>query len=60
METAEVPTLEGITSRMVPTARLNTHVLGCGPEDGTPVVFLHGNFSAATYWEETMLALPAG
>jgi pimeloyl-ACP methyl ester carboxylesterase len=54
-----VPTLEGITSTMIQTSRLNTHVLTCGPEDGTPVVFLHGNFSAATYWEETMLALPA-
>ncbi|MGH2520992.1 MAG: alpha/beta fold hydrolase, partial [Anaerolineales bacterium] len=29
-----------------------------GPDDGIPVVFIHGNFSAATYWEETMLALP--
>ncbi len=54
----DVPTLPGITSRMVSTARLNTHVLSCGPDDGVPVVFLHGNFSAATYWEETMLALP--
>lgn len=52
--------LPGITSQMVATPRLNTHVLSCGPADGTPVVFLHGNFSAATYWEETMLALPAG
>ena len=53
-------TLEGITSQMVQTDRLNMHVLACGPEDGTPVVFLHGNFSAATYWEEIMLALPEG
>ena len=53
-------TLEGITSRMVQTDRLDTHVLFSGPEDGTPVVFLHGNFSAAAYWEEAMLALPAG
>jgi pimeloyl-ACP methyl ester carboxylesterase len=59
MDTVEIPTLEGITSKMIQTARLNTHVLSCGPENGTPVVFLHGNFSAATYWEEIMLALPA-
>jgi pimeloyl-ACP methyl ester carboxylesterase len=45
---------------MVPTARLQQHVYTCGPADGIPVVFLHGNFSAALYWEETMLALPAG
>jgi len=50
--------LDGITSQMVLTSRLNTRVLSCGPADGAPVVFLHGNFSAATYWEETMLALP--
>jgi pimeloyl-ACP methyl ester carboxylesterase len=43
---------------MVPTARIKTHVLLSGPEDGIPVVFIHGNFSAATYWEETMLSMP--
>jgi pimeloyl-ACP methyl ester carboxylesterase len=53
-------TLEGIRSQMVQTDRLDTHVLFSGPEEGTPVVLLHGNFSAATYWEETMLALPPG
>lgn len=53
-----VPTLPGITSKMVPTSRLNTHVLFSGPDDGIPVVFIHGNFSAATYYEETMLAMP--
>ncbi len=55
---ASVPTLPGITSRMIPTKRLNTHVLFSGPEDGIPVVFIHGNASSSTYWEETMLALP--
>jgi len=54
-----VPTLPGITSKMIATKRLTTHTLFSGPEDGVPVVFIHGNFSAATYWEETMLALPA-
>jgi pimeloyl-ACP methyl ester carboxylesterase len=44
---------------MIQTARINTHVLLSGPEDGIPVIFVHGNFSAATYWEETMLAMPA-
>lgn len=53
-----VPTLPGIASRMVQTKRLNTHVLFSGPDDGLPVVFIHGNFSAATYWEEVMLAMP--
>ena len=45
---------------MVQTDRLNVHVLSCGPENGTPVLFVHGNVSSATYWEETMLALPDG
>ena len=54
-----VPTLPSIQARHIPTARLNMHVLCSGPDDGEPVVFLHGNFSAAAYWEETMLALPA-
>ena len=45
---------------MIQTPRINTHVLMHGPEDGIPVVFVHGNFSAATYWEETMLAMPDG
>jgi pimeloyl-ACP methyl ester carboxylesterase len=55
---SEIKTLEGIASQMVQTERLNMHVLTCGPEEGTPVVFLHGNFTAATFWEEIMLALP--
>lgn len=54
------PTLPGITSKMIQTDRLNTHVLLSGSEEGIPVVFIHGNFSSATYWEATMLALPEG
>lgn len=54
-----VPTLPGITSQMIDTPRLRTHVLSCG-ERGVPVIFLHGNASSATFWEETMLALSAG
>ncbi len=55
----DVPVLPGITSSVVETPRLRQHLLSCGPDDGTPVLFLHGNFSAATYWEEIMLALCA-
>ena len=50
--------LPGIRSRRVQTARLLTHVLHCGNDNGIPLVFVHGNFSAATYFEELMLALP--
>jgi len=55
---SSIPTLPGITSTFVPTARLLTHVLTSGPADGEPVVFVHGNASSSVFWEETMLALP--
>jgi pimeloyl-ACP methyl ester carboxylesterase len=51
--------LEGLKAAMVPTARLNTHIITSGPEDGEPVLLIHGNVSAARFFEETMLALPA-
>jgi len=54
-----VPTLPGVTSTIVDTPRLKMHVLSSGPENGTPVVFIHGNASSASYWEEIMLKLPA-
>jgi pimeloyl-ACP methyl ester carboxylesterase len=55
---SSIPTMEGVRSQMVQTERLKVHVLTSGPEGGTPVVFVHGNGSASTFWEETMLALP--
>ncbi len=54
-----VPTLPGITSQMVATPRLRMHLLSRGTS-GMPVIFLHGNASSATYWEEIMTMLPAG
>lgn len=55
-----VPTMEGITAKTITTPRLTTRVLFSGDDNGMPVVFVHGNVSSATYWEELMLALPAG
>ncbi|HEX7540584.1 MAG TPA: alpha/beta fold hydrolase [Anaerolineales bacterium] len=52
--------LNGITNKMVDTTRLKQNIYFSGLESGIPVIFLHGNFSAALYWEETMLALPPG
>jgi len=52
--------LEGITARTVTTDRLATRVLFSGDEDGVPVLFIHGNFSSATWWEETLVTLPPG
>ena len=55
-----VSTMEGITARTIATDRITTRVLFHGPDDGVPVLFLHGNHSSATWWEETMLAMPDG
>jgi pimeloyl-ACP methyl ester carboxylesterase len=55
-----IPTLAGITAKTIETDRIRTRVLFFGPDNGTPVLFLHGNTSSATWWEETMVALPDG
>ena len=53
-----IPVLDGVTARTIATDRLTTRVLFTGPDDGIPVLFVHGNFSNATWWEETIVALP--
>ncbi len=55
-----VATLQGITASVASSRRLTTRVLTCGDANGVAVLFLHGNISSATWWEETMLALPGG
>jgi len=50
----------GIKSEMVKTDRLEMHVLLSGKQDDEPVIFLHGNFAAALYWQDLMLSLPEG
>ncbi|MBX2804187.1 MAG: alpha/beta hydrolase [Myxococcales bacterium] len=57
---SSVPTLPGIRSSKVQTPQLAVHVLEAGDADGVPVVFVHGNVSSATFWEDTLLALPQG
>ena len=54
------PTMEGITAKTITTERITTRVLFSGSDDGIPVLFLHGNVSSATWWEETMVTLPDG
>ena len=54
------PPFEGVTARDVQTPRLTTHLLQSGPEDGVPVIFVHGNVSSSTFFEETLAALPGG
>jgi pimeloyl-ACP methyl ester carboxylesterase len=53
-----IAVLDGVTGRTTATDRLTTRVLFAGPEDGIPVLFIHGNFSSATWWEETLVQLP--
>jgi pimeloyl-ACP methyl ester carboxylesterase len=55
-----LPVLPGILAKTIETRRLATRVLFSGPEDGIPVLFLHGNTSCATWWEKVLLTLPAG
>lgn len=55
-----IPVMDGIKHENIMSERITTRVLSAGAEDGVPVVFVHGNLSNATFWEETMLALPAG
>ena len=55
-----IPTLPGISAKTINTAGITTRVLFAGDESGTPVIFVHGNLTSATFWEETMLAMPAG
>jgi pimeloyl-ACP methyl ester carboxylesterase len=49
---------DGISSREVRTPRLTTHLLERGPEDGVPVLFVHGNVASSRFFEETLAALP--
>jgi pimeloyl-ACP methyl ester carboxylesterase len=51
--------LDGLEASTIMTPRLRTHVITCGPADGEPVILLHGNVSAARFFEELMLAFPA-
>lgn len=59
-ERMSAPLMSGITSQMIETPRLRVHTLSAGAEAGEPVVLIHGNVSSARFFEETLLALPAG
>src|SRR5215208_3965514 len=49
---------DGVSSREVSTPRLRTHLLESGPEEGVPVLFVHGNVASSRFFEETLAALP--
>lgn len=50
-----VKTLDGISSDIIKTKRLQTRVLVTKNRTGTPVLFIHGNASSSTFWEQIML-----
>lgn len=53
-------TPDGIRTTLVATDRADTFVRHDDRPDGEPVVLVHGNISSSVFWEETLLALPAG
>jgi pimeloyl-ACP methyl ester carboxylesterase len=50
--------LPGVAAHQLDLGRLSTRALSAG--EGELVLFLHGNLSSATWWEEELLALPPG
>src|SRR5918998_5707052 len=50
--------LGGVSSREVITPRLTSHLLESGPEEGAPVLFVHGNVASSRFFEEALAALP--
>ena len=46
--------LAGVRARTVETDRLRVHVYESGPEDGVPVVLVHGNLSTGRFFEHLM------
>jgi pimeloyl-ACP methyl ester carboxylesterase len=51
----------GIQAQLIPTRRIRMNVLTReGDADGQPMLLVHGNVSSALFYQETLLALPAG
>jgi pimeloyl-ACP methyl ester carboxylesterase len=48
----------GVRSQTVDTDRLRTHFIESGPEDGVPVVLLHGNLSTGRFFEHLLPGAP--
>jgi pimeloyl-ACP methyl ester carboxylesterase len=52
--------LEGVTADTIETGRLATYVYQYGPEDGTPVLMIHGNLSTGRFYEHIWPMSPGG
>ena len=50
--------MQGVRSSFVDTDRLRMRVLESGPDDGEPVVFVHGNLSTSRFFEHLLPELP--
>jgi pimeloyl-ACP methyl ester carboxylesterase len=50
--------IAGVRSSAVDTDRIRMRVLQSGPDDGVPVVLVHGNLSTARFFEHLMPELP--
>jgi pimeloyl-ACP methyl ester carboxylesterase len=50
--------LPGVRSRTAATDRLSVHFIESGPEDGVPVVLVHGNLSTGRFYEHVMPGAP--
>lgn len=48
----------GVTSHTAQTARLTTHWIESGPQDGVPVVLVHGNLSTGRFYEHVLPGAP--
>jgi pimeloyl-ACP methyl ester carboxylesterase len=52
--------LPGVRARTVETDRLQVHVWEAGPDDGVPVVLVHGNLSTGRFFEHVLSGAPGG
>lgn len=50
----------GVKAAEIETDRLRVHYIESGPEDGTPVIFIHGNLATGRFFEHLMPGAPAG
>ncbi len=47
-----------VVSQFVDTDRLRTHMLTAGPQDGTPLLLIHGNVSSSAFFDDLLARLP--
>jgi len=45
---------------MVATSRIRTHCFVGGPEDGEPVLLVHGNLTTGRFWQDVADGFPGG